>query len=58
MRSSDAVAALVADEERRDAMGKHARAIAVERYSWPRIARRLVEIYEQVTGVEAEARAA
>jgi phosphatidylinositol alpha-mannosyltransferase len=40
----DAVAALVADEERRRAMGEHARAVAVERYSWPRIARRLVEI--------------
>jgi phosphatidylinositol alpha-mannosyltransferase len=54
----DAVAALVADEERRRAMGERARAIAVERYSWPRIARRLGEIYEQVTGIEAEARAA
>ena len=54
----DAVAALVADEERRRTMGERARAIAVERYSWPRIARRLAEIYEQVTGIEAEARAA
>jgi phosphatidyl-myo-inositol alpha-mannosyltransferase len=54
----DAVAALVADEERRRAMGERARAVAVERYSWPRIARRLVEIYEQVTGIGAEARAA
>ncbi|MGH3076607.1 MAG: glycosyltransferase family 4 protein [Gaiellaceae bacterium] len=54
----DAVAALVADEERRRAMGEHARAVAVDRYSWPRIACRLVEIYEQVTGIDAEARAA
>jgi phosphatidylinositol alpha-mannosyltransferase len=54
----DAVAALVGDEERRRAMGERARAIAVECYSWPRIARRLGEIYEQVTGIEAEARAA
>jgi phosphatidyl-myo-inositol alpha-mannosyltransferase len=54
----DAVAELVADEGRRRAMGEGARAIAVERYSWPRIAERLVEIYEQVTRVGAEARAA
>ena len=33
--------ALVEDEPRREAMGEAARAIAVERYSWPGIARRL-----------------
>jgi phosphatidyl-myo-inositol alpha-mannosyltransferase len=54
----EAVAAIVADEERRRALGEAAREIAVERYAWPRIAARLVEIYEQVAGVEAKARAA
>ena len=56
---ADAVAELVGDEPRRETMGQAAREIAVERYSWPRIARRLVEIYERVTDVESEeARAA
>ena len=55
----DAVCGLVADEPRREAMGRAARELAIERYSWPGIARRLVEIYEQVTGiVSGEARAA
>jgi len=40
-------------------MGRAARELAIERYSWPGIARRLVEIYEQVTGiVGGEAQAA
>jgi phosphatidylinositol alpha-mannosyltransferase len=46
----DAVGALVDDEPRRAALGEGARALAVERYSWPRIARRLEEIYEGVVG--------
>ena len=46
-----AVAALVEDEPRRAAMGAAARELAVERYSWPRIARRLEEIYEHVAGL-------
>ena len=54
----EAVAGIVADEECRRALGEAAREIAVERYSWPGIATRLVEIYEQVAGVEAKARAA
>ena len=54
----EAVAGIVADERRRRALGEAAREIAVERYSWPRIAGRLVEIYEQVADVEAKARAA
>jgi phosphatidylinositol alpha-mannosyltransferase len=54
----DAIEALVADEPGRSAMGEAARALAVERYSWPRITERLVEIYEQVTRVEREVRAA
>jgi len=54
----DAIAGIVADEERRRALGEAARGIAVERYSWPRIAGRLVEIYEHVAGVQSKARAA
>jgi phosphatidylinositol alpha-mannosyltransferase len=55
---AQAVEALVADEPRRRAMGDAARDIAVERYSWPGIAGRLVEIYERVTRVESGLRAA
>ncbi len=55
----DAVCGLVADEPSRERMGQAARELAIERYSWPGIARRLVEIYEQVTGiVGGEAQAA
>jgi phosphatidyl-myo-inositol alpha-mannosyltransferase len=43
-----AVAGLLEDEPRRAALGEGARRIAIERYSWDDIARRLVEIYEQV----------
>ena len=50
----DAIADLVADEPRRAAMGAAARELAVERYSWPRLAQRLEKIYEQVTGIGAE----
>jgi phosphatidyl-myo-inositol alpha-mannosyltransferase len=55
----EAVAALVDDEPRRQAMGEAARALAVERYGWDRIAIRLAEIYERVTGIRpGEAKAA
>jgi phosphatidylinositol alpha-mannosyltransferase len=54
-----AVCALAEDEPRREAMGRAARALAVERYAWPRIAQRLVDVYERVTGLSGgEARAA
>jgi len=43
-----AVAGLLEDEPRRAALGEGARRLALERYSWDDIARRLVEIYEQV----------
>jgi phosphatidylinositol alpha-mannosyltransferase len=46
---ADALAALVADEPGRAAMGAAARELAVERYSWDDIARRLLAIYEAVT---------
>ena len=43
-----AVVAMLADEERRVAMGAAARALALERYAWPDIAARLEAIYERV----------
>ena len=49
---------LLTDEPRRLALGEGARKVA-ERYSWDRIARRLVEIYEQLAvGSEPERAAA
>jgi phosphatidyl-myo-inositol alpha-mannosyltransferase len=44
----DAVESLLADEPRRRALGQRARTIAVEKYSWDDVARRLVGIYERV----------
>jgi phosphatidyl-myo-inositol alpha-mannosyltransferase len=56
---ADAVCALVADEPRRAALGQAARALAVEQYAWPAIAKRLEDVYAGVTGIAvAEARAA
>jgi phosphatidyl-myo-inositol alpha-mannosyltransferase len=53
-----AIVELLQDEPRRAALGAGARKVA-EQYSWDRIARRLVEIYEQLTvGVESERAAA
>jgi phosphatidyl-myo-inositol alpha-mannosyltransferase len=58
-RLADAVCELVEDDPRREALGEGARKVAIERYSWPEIARRLEAIYERVTGLErGEARAA
>jgi phosphatidylinositol alpha-mannosyltransferase len=48
---------LLTDEQRRVGLGIGARKVA-ERYSWDRIARRLVEIYEQLVGASAERAAA
>jgi glycosyltransferase involved in cell wall biosynthesis len=39
-------------------MGAAARALAVEKYAWPTIARRLETVYVSVTGGREEARAA
>jgi phosphatidylinositol alpha-mannosyltransferase len=44
----DAVVGLLADEPGRAALGAGARRVALERYSWDDIARRLHEIYESV----------
>jgi phosphatidylinositol alpha-mannosyltransferase len=45
---ADALVALLEDEPRRAALGEEARHVAVERYSWDDIARRLQEIYRTV----------
>ncbi|MDW8339303.1 MAG: glycosyltransferase family 4 protein [Thermoleophilia bacterium] len=50
----EAVASLVADEPRREALGRAGRALALERYAWPRIARRLDEIYRSVVAASWE----
>ncbi|HEU5207113.1 MAG TPA: glycosyltransferase family 4 protein, partial [Gaiellaceae bacterium] len=56
---ANAVSGLVADEARRERMGEAARELAIERYSWPTLARRLERIYEGVTRLDrAQARAA
>jgi phosphatidylinositol alpha-mannosyltransferase len=47
---ADAVGSLLEDEARRQALGASARALAIARYSWDDIARRLVGIYELVGG--------
>ena len=44
----EAIAGLLEDEPRRAALGEAARRLALERYSWDDIARRLHEIYEGV----------
>jgi phosphatidylinositol alpha-mannosyltransferase len=45
---SDALVELLEDEPRRRALGERAREVAEERYSWERVAGRLVEIYESL----------
>jgi phosphatidylinositol alpha-mannosyltransferase len=44
----EALVALLGDEPRRAALGEGARRVAIERYSWDDIARRLHDIYERV----------
>jgi phosphatidylinositol alpha-mannosyltransferase len=46
---ANAVVALLADEREREQLGRSARTIAIERYSWDTIAKRLVGIYEPLT---------
>ena len=45
----DAVVALLDDEPRRVAMGRAGRALAIERYAWSDVARRLERTYERVS---------
>ena len=51
---ADAVAAILADEPRREELGRSARVIAQQRYSWDGIAERLAEIYESLVGARKE----
>jgi phosphatidyl-myo-inositol alpha-mannosyltransferase len=55
---ADAVEALLADEARRVAFGAAGRQLAIDRYSWQDIARRLERIYEAARGVARETVAA
>jgi phosphatidyl-myo-inositol alpha-mannosyltransferase len=55
---ADALVRLLEDEPRRAALGAGARELAIRRYSWGDIARRLLEIYEIVTGHSRAAAAA
>jgi glycosyltransferase involved in cell wall biosynthesis len=52
---ADALAALLEDEPRREALGAAARRLAVDRYAWPDIARRLVAIYDDARAPERAA---
>jgi phosphatidylinositol alpha-mannosyltransferase len=53
---ADAVETLLDDETRRERMGAAARALALSRYAWPDVARRLEAVYERVLhGHAAEA---
>jgi len=54
---ASALVELLTDEERRRALGEAALTVA-ERYSWDRIAGRLVEIYEELAIRPAAERAA
>jgi phosphatidylinositol alpha-mannosyltransferase len=47
---ADAVGDLLADEPRREQLGRAARELAVARYSWDDIAARLATIYERLAG--------
>jgi phosphatidylinositol alpha-mannosyltransferase len=49
---ADALVALLKDEPRRRALGESAREVALDRYSWDRVARRLLDVYERVAGRE------
>ena len=53
----EAVTALLADEPRRVALGTAARLLAIEKYSWDDIARRLLRVYESVVDEQPAAAA-
>jgi phosphatidyl-myo-inositol alpha-mannosyltransferase len=52
---AEAVVGLLENESRRASLGAGARRLALERYSWDDIARRMLEIYEQVAERRPEA---
>jgi phosphatidylinositol alpha-mannosyltransferase len=47
---AEAVEKLLADEPRREQLGRVARELAISKYSWDDIAARVTEIYEGVAG--------
>jgi phosphatidylinositol alpha-mannosyltransferase len=51
---TEAIPALLADEDRRRRFGAAARELAQREYSWDDVARRLLAIYERVAGDEAQ----
>jgi phosphatidylinositol alpha-mannosyltransferase len=51
---AEAVSALLEDEPRREALGAAARQLAIDRYSWADIARRLVTIYDSARGIDKQ----
>ena len=55
---TDAIEALLADEAGRVALGAAGRQLAIDRYSWQDIARRLERIYDSARGTAAETVAA
>jgi len=55
---AEAIVSLLGDEARRQELGSAARRLAIERYSWDDIARRLHGIYEHVTGARPASREA
>jgi phosphatidylinositol alpha-mannosyltransferase len=55
---ADAVEALLADEQRRERFGAAARQLAIEKYSWADIAKRLERIYDGARGIAPETVAA
>jgi phosphatidylinositol alpha-mannosyltransferase len=50
---AEAVAELLADEAGREARGAAARQLALDNYSWPDVARRLLAIYDDARGAPA-----
>jgi phosphatidylinositol alpha-mannosyltransferase len=54
---ASAIAGLLEDEARRAALGAEGRKVAEERYAWPKIAFRLLEVYAGLLGAEAKMRA-
>jgi phosphatidylinositol alpha-mannosyltransferase len=54
---SEAIVSLVENEAARQEMGAAAREVALERYAWPRLVRRLEELYVALAGGEARAAA-
>jgi phosphatidylinositol alpha-mannosyltransferase len=51
---AEALSALLEDEPRREALGAAARQLAIDRYSWSDIARRLVTIYDSARGSDKQ----